>query len=75
MQRALAVTLVAVMALGLAPHSRWRAEVTPAGRGKPRSPDRRTPAERHRAMTSCLAHKKSGAPKGAPLSFRDGLSM
>jgi hypothetical protein len=34
-----------------APHSRWRAEVTPAGRGKPKAPDLRTPAERHRAMT------------------------
>lgn len=26
-----------------APHSRWRAEVTPAGRGKPTAPDLRTP--------------------------------
>ena len=34
-----------------APHSRWRAEVTPAGRGKPPAPDLRTPAERHRALT------------------------
>ena len=33
-----------------APHSRWRAEVTPAGRGKPRLPDLRTPAQRHRAL-------------------------
>ena len=33
-----------------APHSRWRAEVTPAGRGKPAAPDLRTPAERHRAL-------------------------
>ncbi len=34
-----------------APHSRWRAEVTPAGRGTPTTTDRRTPAERHRAMS------------------------
>jgi len=34
-----------------APHSRWRAEVTPAGRGKATTTDLRTPAERHRAMT------------------------
>ena len=34
-----------------APQSRWRAEVTPAGRGKPRAMDLRTPAERHRAMS------------------------
>ena len=34
-----------------APHSRWRAEVTPAGRGKPTATDLRTPAERHRAMS------------------------
>jgi len=34
-----------------APHSRWRAEVTPAGRGTPTTSDPRTPAERHRAMT------------------------
>ena len=34
-----------------APHSRWRAEVTPAGRGTPRSTDLRTPAGRHRALT------------------------
>ena len=34
-----------------APHSRWRAEVTPAGRGKATATDRRTPAERHRAKT------------------------
>ena len=34
-----------------APHSRWRAEVTPAGRGKPKATDLRTPAERHRAMS------------------------
>jgi hypothetical protein len=34
-----------------APHSRWRAAVTPAGRGKPRLPDLRTPAERHRALS------------------------
>ena len=34
-----------------APHSRWRAEVTPGGRGKPTTSDPRTPAERHRAMT------------------------
>ena len=33
-----------------APHSRWRAEVTPAGRGKPTLPDLRTPAQRHRAL-------------------------
>ena len=33
-----------------APHSRWRAEVTPAGRGKATATDLRTPAERHRAM-------------------------
>lgn len=33
------------------PHSRWRAEVTPAGRGKPTAPDLRTPAERHRALS------------------------
>ncbi len=34
-----------------APHSRWRTEVTPAGRGTPTTTDRRTPAERHRAMS------------------------
>ena len=36
-----------------APHSRWRAEVIPAGRGIKASPaiDARTPAERHRAMS------------------------
>ena len=34
-----------------APHSRWRAEVTPAGRGKLTAMDLRTPAERHRAMS------------------------
>ena len=36
-----------------APHSRWRAEVIPAGRGikAPPALDARTPAERHRAMT------------------------
>ena len=34
-----------------APHSRWRAEVTPAGRGKATMTDLRTPAERHRAMS------------------------
>ena len=33
-----------------APHSRWRAEVTPAERGKAKGMDPRTPAERHRAM-------------------------
>jgi hypothetical protein len=33
-----------------APHSRWRAEVTLAGRGKAMTTDLRTPAERHRAM-------------------------
>jgi hypothetical protein len=33
-----------------APHSRWRAEVTPKGRGKITATDLRTPAERHRAM-------------------------
>ncbi|MBL8200442.1 MAG: transposase [Chromatiales bacterium] len=33
-----------------APHSRWRAAVTPAGRGPPTAPDQRTPAERHRAL-------------------------
>jgi len=32
------------------PHSRWRAEVMPAGRGKSTATDLRTPAERHRAM-------------------------
>jgi len=34
-----------------APHSRWRAAVTPAGRGKPKATDLRTAAERHRAMS------------------------
>lgn len=35
-----------------APHSRWRAQITPAGRGSGRAlTDARTPAERHRAMT------------------------
>jgi hypothetical protein len=35
-----------------APHSRWRAAVTPAGRGSgAKAADPRTPAERHRAMT------------------------
>jgi len=34
-----------------APHSRWRAEVTPAGRGKATTTDLRTPAERPRAKT------------------------
>ena len=35
-----------------APHSRWRAAITPAGRGSGIQPaDTRTPAERHRAMT------------------------
>ena len=34
-----------------APHSPWRAEVTPAGRGTPTTSDPRTPAERYRAMT------------------------
>jgi hypothetical protein len=34
-----------------APHSRWRAEVTPKGRGKAMMTDLRTPAERHRAMS------------------------
>ena len=35
-----------------APHSRWRAEVTAAGRGSGvKAADTRTPAERHRAMT------------------------
>ena len=34
-----------------APHSRWRAEVTPAGRGKPKATDLRTPAERHLTMS------------------------
>jgi hypothetical protein len=34
-----------------APHSRWRAEVTPKGRGKAMTTDLRTPAERHRAMS------------------------
>jgi hypothetical protein len=34
-----------------APHSRWRAEVTPAGRGKATATELRTPAERHRALT------------------------
>ena len=37
--------------LVFAPHSRWRAEVTPAGRGKPTVTDLRTEAERHRAMS------------------------
>ena len=41
-----------------APHSRWRAEVTPAGRGKPRLPDLRTPAERHRALTGAQRLKR-----------------
>ena len=35
-----------------APHSRWRAAITPAGRGSGRpDTDTRTPAERHRAMS------------------------
>ena len=35
-----------------APHSRWRAAITPAGRGSTaRTADLRTPAERHRAMS------------------------
>ena len=35
-----------------APHSRWRAQITPAGRGSgARAVDTRTPAERHRAMS------------------------
>jgi len=35
-----------------APHSRWRAQITPAGRGSGvKVADPRTPAERHRAMT------------------------
>ena len=34
-----------------APHSRWRAQITPAGRGKATAPDLRTPAERHRALS------------------------
>ncbi len=34
-----------------APHSRWRAEVTPKGRGKPEATDLRRPAARHRAMS------------------------
>ena len=36
-----------------APHSRWRTEVTPAGRGQPapQALNARTPAERHRAMS------------------------
>ena len=36
-----------------APHSRWRAEVTPAGRGNlvPQALDLRTRAERHRARS------------------------
>ena len=35
-----------------APHSRWRAAITPAGRGSGvKAADTRTPAERHRAMT------------------------
>ena len=34
-----------------APHSRWRAQITPAGRGSGgKAPDTRTPTERHRAM-------------------------
>ena len=34
-----------------APHSRWRAQITPAGRGSgAQAVDTRTPAERHRAM-------------------------
>lgn len=35
----------------LAPHSALRAQVTPAGRGKPPGATERSPAERHRAMT------------------------
>jgi len=35
-----------------APHSRWRAQITPAGRGAGKSPgEGRTAAERHRAMS------------------------
>jgi len=35
-----------------APHSRWRAQLTPAGRGSgAKAVDTRTPTERHRAMT------------------------
>jgi hypothetical protein len=35
-----------------APHSRWRAAITPAGRGSGIQPaDTRTPAERHRALS------------------------
>ena len=34
-----------------APHSRWRAEVTPKGRGRAAMTDLWTPAERHRALT------------------------
>jgi hypothetical protein len=35
-----------------APHSAWRAQITPAGRGRGIKPaDTRTPAERHRAMS------------------------
>ena len=35
-----------------APHSRWWAQVTPAGRGSGvKAVETRTPAERHRAMT------------------------
>ena len=35
-----------------APHSQWRAQITPAGRGSgAKAMDTRTPAERHRAMS------------------------
>ncbi|MBL8200931.1 MAG: hypothetical protein JNK40_08170 [Chromatiales bacterium] len=35
-----------------APHSRWRSQITPAGRGRGKAATAtRTPAERHRAMT------------------------
>jgi hypothetical protein len=59
-----------------APHSRWRAAITPAGRGSGIQPaDTRTPAERHRALSwaqrfkrvfkldlqSCEGWRRSGA--------------
>ena len=34
-----------------APRSRWRAAITPAGRGSRTAAGTRTPAERHRAMS------------------------
>ena len=49
-----------------APHSRWHAEVTPAGRGKPRLPDLRTPAQRHRGDLAARgsARRAAGIPGG-----------